>query len=83
MYAEAPVILQPADLPQNLASLGAAEAIVEATADSETPELIARSWWLRDKPETMENCITCLRDLVKAQEVPFDVRTRFSYFLGS
>lgn len=73
VHAEAPIILRPVDLPQNLASLGAAEAIVDSTGDSDSPELIARGWWLRHDPETMYKCIEALRDLVKDQEVPYDV----------
>jgi hypothetical protein len=73
VYAEAPIILRPVDLPQNLASLGAAEAFIDSTGDSDNPEFIARGWWLRYDPESMNICIDALRDLVKDQKVPYDV----------
>lgn len=84
VHAEAPLVLRPADLPQNLAQLGAAEAHAldssnEASIDHpEThPELIARGWWLRGDEETMIKCAKSLLDIVNLQMeengVPFDV----------
>jgi hypothetical protein len=73
VFAEAPIILRPVDLPQNLASLGAAEAVVDSSGDSDNPEFIARGWWLRYEPESMNTCIEALRDLVNDQKVPYDV----------
>jgi hypothetical protein len=73
VFAEAPTILRPVDLPQNLASLGAAEVVVESAGDSDNPELIARGWWLRYEPESMNTCIEALHDLVKDQKFPYDV----------
>lgn len=64
--------MKPADLPQNLASIGAAEAIVEESAAPENDELVARGWWLRNNPDTMDQCITYLRDLVTNQATPYD-----------
>lgn len=83
VHAEAPLVLRPADLPQNLAQLGAAEAHAldssnEASIDHpEThPELIARGWWLRGDEETMIKCAKSLLDIVNLQMeengVPFD-----------
>jgi hypothetical protein len=73
VHAEAPIILKPADLPQNLASIGAAEVVPDTASESESPELIARGWWLRSDPSTFMQCVTYLRGLVSNQEVPFDV----------
>ncbi|CAG8747626.1 14389_t:CDS:2, partial [Acaulospora colombiana] len=71
-HAEAPIILKPADLPQNLASIGAAEVVPDVASESESPELIARGWWLRSDPSTFMQCVAYLRGLVSNQEVPFD-----------
>ncbi|PVF93539.1 hypothetical protein CPB86DRAFT_777031 [Serendipita vermifera] len=72
VHAEAPIILKPADLPQNLASIGAAEVVPDAASESDSPELIARGWWLRSDPSTFMQCVTYLKGLVSNQEVPFD-----------
>jgi hypothetical protein len=76
VFADAPLALKAVDLPQNLASIGAAEvAPQEQETVNEDPELIPRGWWLRGEPQTMDQCILYLRDLVANQTVPFDVST--------
>ncbi|KAG8852518.1 hypothetical protein FRB91_006389 [Serendipita sp. 411] len=82
VHVEAPTVLKPVDLPQNLASIGAIDRQQDATSsasasetlESENPELILRGWWLRDRPETMHNCVSYFVDLLKKhEERPFDV----------
>jgi len=73
VFAEAPTVLKPADLPQNLASIGAVEATTDVSAVSDSEELIARGWWLRTDLTTMDKCIIYLRDLVVNQVTPYDV----------
>ncbi|KAG8804145.1 hypothetical protein FRC16_000534 [Serendipita sp. 398] len=79
---EAPTVLKPVDLPQNLASIGAIDRQQNATSsasaietlESENLELIPRGWWLRDRPETMHKCVSYFVDLLKEhEEIPFDV----------
>ncbi|KAG8798114.1 hypothetical protein FRC17_007554 [Serendipita sp. 399] len=86
VYAEAPIVLKPVDLPQNLASIGAVEphppmdsSTTGATVEVESPELIARGWWLRDRPESMRICISFMAELLKEHDgKPFDGVLGFS-----
>jgi len=72
VYADAPHILLPADLPQNLGTIGAA-GTAPVEVGSSDPEVIPRGWWKRGDPETMQRCIEFLGDLLHQQEQPFDV----------
>ncbi|KAG8760953.1 hypothetical protein FRC14_000554 [Serendipita sp. 396] len=87
VHVEAPTVLKPVDLPQNLASIGAIDRQQNATSsasaietlESENLELIPRGWWLRDRPETMHKCVSYFVDLLKEhEEIPFDGVLGFS-----
>jgi hypothetical protein len=69
------MVLKPADLPQNLSSIGAEKAATKPSANEDPEGLAARGWWLRNDPETMERCVAYLRDLVADQRTPYDVST--------
>lgn len=75
VFVDAPIILKPADLPQNLASIGAAEVSAEVQSEDISAELIPRGWWLRDKPSTLDDFVTHISDLIQKQNAPLDVRT--------
>ena len=72
VYVDAPHVLLPADLPQNLGTIGAVGATPVEVEPSD-PEVVPRGWWKRGDPESMQHCIEFLRDLLHQQQQPFDV----------
>jgi len=68
--------LLPADLPQNLGTIGATSATPIEVEPSD-PEVILRGWWKKGDPESMQRYIEFLRDLLHQQQQPFDVSFGF------
>ena len=76
VYADAPSVLLPADMPQTLGTIGVAE-VTPVEVEPSDPEVIPRGWWKRGDPESMQRCIEFLRDLLHQQRQPFDVSFGF------
>ena len=82
VFLDAPHILQPVDLPEDISSLDR-----PAPTPMDDPLLIPRAWWRANEDRTVysgvDESLIYVRDFLKAQEKPFEVYLLILYLLIS